>query len=273
MTSILTDTRHPVIIRAIEENALEGCKMWAKRWPPMSLLEDENKVLTLTDIDYPLFNNILRLKVSSENIEPAVRDALSPFRQRNLPAFWWAGSISQFIDLDPILKANQLIHAFQATGMAMELDNLDTAMRISDALTLERVYDIETFRVWCDIVSSVYKFPDYVREQWFNMYMSVGIDPDNPWRHYIASLEGRAVGASSLFLGAGVVSMSNVATLKGFQRQGIASAITRHSLLEAQKEGFHITTLWASDRGLEVYKKLGYREYCKGDCYLFSNDL
>ncbi len=273
MTPILKDTRHPVLIKAIEENAIEGAKIWAKRWPAMSLLEDENRVLTLTDIDYPLFNNILRLKASSESIELLIRDALSPFRQRNLPAFWWAGSISQFIDLDPILKANQLTYAFQATGMAMELDHLDTSIKIPDSLTIQKVHDIETLKTWSTIVSSVYKFPDYVQEQWFNMYMAVGIDPDNQWRHYIAFLKGKAVGASSLFFGAGVVSVSNVATLSGFQRQGIASAITRHTLLEAQKEGFYITTLWASKTGRKVYKNLGYREYSKGDGYLFSNDL
>ncbi len=273
MTSILKDTRYPPIIKAIEENAIEGCKIWAKRWPAMSLLEDENKVLTLTDIDYPLFNNILRLKVSSENMESAVHDALSPFRQRNLPAFWWAGSISQFIDLNPILKANQLTDAFQASGMAMELGNLNKQIKIPDSLTIEKVQDLEALKTWSTIVSSVYKFPDFVEKQWFNMYMNVGIDPGNQWRHYTASLNGKAVAASSLFLGAGVASVSNVATLEGFRRQGIGSAITIHSLLEAQKEGFHITTLWASKMGMKVYKNIGYKEYCKGDCYLFSNAL
>ncbi|GMT48995.1 MAG: hypothetical protein IEMM0008_0534 [bacterium] len=273
MTSILKDTRYPVIIKAIEENALEGCRIWAKRWPTMSLLEDENKVLTLTDIDYPLFNNILRLNASLEHIESAVEDALSPFRQRKIPAFWWAGTVTQFINLDRFLKAKQLVHAFQAFGMAMELDNLNTDIKIPDSLAIQRVHDTQTFKTWCDIVSNVYKFPNFVKEQWFNMYMAVGLDPDNPWRHYTASLNGKAVAASSLFLGAGVASVSNVATLPGFRRRGIGSAITRQSLHEARVEGFYITTLWASKKGMGVYKGMGYKEYCKGDCYLFSMDL
>ncbi len=73
---------------------------------------------------------------------------------------------------------------------------------------------------------------------------------------------------SSLFTGAGAASIASVATLPHAQRRGIGSAMSLAPLIEARRRGFRIDTLCASAEGEPVYRRLGFREYCRTGMFL-----
>ncbi len=269
--TILEDFSIPALIDAIEMNAIESCKAWS-RWPGMELYEDADMIWTRTDIPFAVFNNVFRARLSPNGIEAAIDTAVARFAERGVPMLWWIGPSPGPENLAAHLEARGLVHGFEAAGMAVDLSCLADGLPAPRHLEIEEVRDFETLGTWCAVMAPVYEFPGFALEPWLDMHAAVGLGAEKPYRHYIARLKGIPVATASLFFGAGVAGISNVATLPQFRDQGIATAVTLAPLLEAQRLGYRVGVLFASLAAIGLYRRLGFREYCKGNCYAWTNE-
>ncbi len=98
----------------------------------------------------------------------------------------------------------------------------------------------------------------------WEMYRRIG--DDEPWRHLLGRPGSEPVATSTLFLSVGVAGMYFVCTVEE-ARRGIGAVLTLIPLLEARKIGYRLGVLGASPMGYPVYRKLGFREYCRIGLY------
>ena len=95
-----------------------------------------------------------------------------------------------------------------------------------------------------------------------------GHDFAAPMQHYVAYLEDRPVACATVFLGGGVAGIYTVGTVPEARRLGIGRAIT----LAARQAGYRYGILHASAAGLNVYRGLGFKEYCPIAIYAWTGE-
>ena len=81
------------------------------------------------------------------------------------------------------------------------------------------------------------------------------------------------MGTSFVFYEAGVAGIYNVTTLEQARGKGIGTAITLAPLNEAKNLGYQIGILQSSDMALNMYKQMGFKEYCQMEWYIWQPGL
>src|SRR5689334_17496262 len=89
-------------------------------------------------------------------------------------------------------------------------------------------------------------------------YASLGLDGDQPLRHYIARLSGEPVGALSLFLGQEAAGIYNVEVAPAWRHRGVGTAMTRAVLEEARLSGHRVGVLAPTRESRSMYERLGF---------------
>lgn len=268
---ILTDFSPNVLATAIEKNGVDCCLSWAD-WPEMELHQADDRDWTITDIGFPFFNNVFNARFAGNDIAVRIEAGLEPFRRRKVPAFWWTGPATQPVNLGEYLERAGLEHAFEAPAMAVDLEEMNETVSPPGGFVAAEVLDEAGLLQWCNVMTPIYQFPDFACEPWFRMLASLGLGEERPLRHFLARLAGRPVATVSLYLGAGVAGISSVGTLPDYRHQGIGTALTVTALQEARQLGYRIGALFSSVMGLPMYRRIGFREFAEGHCYIFSGE-
>lgn len=266
MNEVLQDQSVPSLITAIESNQFEAFRILG-RLPGAEVHEDPDTLWLISDIPYPLFNSVFRAHLS--NADAAIEAAKARCRSRNVPMMWWIGPSTEPADLGINLAA----HGFtseEASGMAADLRFLPEDLPVDPDLVIEPVRDIEAMKKWCRPLCIGFEMPDFVGEAFLDLSRSIGFGLESHFQHYIGWLDSKPVSASSMFLGAGVAGIYNVATVPEARRKGIGAAMTLMPLNEARKLGYRVGILHSSHMGVSVYRALGFREYCKIGLYVWG---
>lgn len=269
-SDVLTDATDEQLALAVEANGVECCLTWAA-WPGMERRDDEFLTTTMTDVPFPFFNNVFRPNIPDSKVDEVVERVLKLARKRNVPMFWWTGPTTKPEDLGERLLQKGFEHGFEAPAMAVDLRHMNSHHgEVPRSFVIQEVTDEELLKDWCDVMAPVYEFPDFAAKPWFEMLAHLGLGADQPLRHFIGYLDKQPVASASLYLDSSVGGISSVATHPDFRRQGFATAITLVSLEEARRLGYRYGVLFSSPMGLGVYNKIGFREFGKGNCYVWS---
>jgi GNAT superfamily N-acetyltransferase len=261
--SKLEDLSEPALVRAIETNLFE--LFTACRGLPQAEVHDDPDMLwTVTNVPFPLFNSVFRARLQPQNVDAVIEATLRRYKARNVPMLWWTGPTTRPENLGAYLEAHGLVNEEgDSPGMAVDLRVLNESLHRPPGLEIELVNDAESLRKWSEAVTAAAPMPELVAKPMFDFFITLGFGKASPVRNYYGRLSGEGVATSSLFFGAGVAGIYNVATLPKVRRQGIGNAMTLEPLCEARALGYRIGVLISSQLGVGVYRKLGFREYCK----------
>ncbi|GAA1588751.1 MULTISPECIES: GNAT family N-acetyltransferase [Kribbella] len=241
------------VVRAIEENAA-GLLMAMGAAGGGSQRADDRATWTIggSPIDY--HNAVVRASGSD-----VIAESLAELKKYDVPGTWHVGPS---MDIDrTALTAAGFTPAGSEPGMAVRIAELE-APRDVPGLSITRVADDNALAVWEATLGQ--GFGEGEREaRWVaSTYRKLGYR--DPWRHYLARLDGAPVGTATVFLGADVAGLYFVMTLPAVRRRGIGAAVTYGVLRDAGPE---YAVLGSSAAGRPVYESLGFREYCTIDFY------
>lgn len=87
------------------------------------------------------------------------------------------------------------------------------------------------------------------------------LSSDKNAHFYVGTYQGKPVSSLLMFESSGVVGLHAVTTLKDFRHKSFAKLISGTALAHAKHLGYNMAVLHASDLGMMVYKKLGFKKY------------
>jgi ribosomal protein S18 acetylase RimI-like enzyme len=272
MEERLQDTSPSAMEKAIEESLFA----FYENLSCSSLFEvhlDADMLWTLTDVsDWSMFNSIVRAQLDKECIGTAIEAVIARGRSRNVPLMWWVGPETRPANISDDLNEHGFELVDESPGMAVDLLTIPPIPTGPSDLIINQVQDIESLKIWCQVSAAGFEMTNSAEHAWMDAFNSIGLGTNVPFRHYLGWLKGEAVATSSLLLDAGVAGIYNVATLPMARRLGIGFSISLTSLHEARSIGYRISVLQSSEMAVGVYRRLGFKEYCKIDCYQWATE-
>lgn len=216
-----------------------------------------------TAIAHSWFNGFLSTQPPTDGASQTVRDTLAYFQSQAVTGFtWWLASHLEPAAWSPHLLSHGFIYNDQTPGMAIDLSALPPPVEHS-SVTIQRVEDQPALAAWTRTFAQGYGLPDSVAPVFLALMESLGTA--FPFHHYLGLLNDQPVAAATLFVGAGVAGIYNVATLAPVRGQGIGSAMTLTALYEARDLGYRAGVLQSSEMGYSVYQRLGFQKLCQMD--------
>jgi ribosomal protein S18 acetylase RimI-like enzyme len=252
---------HPAtIVGAIDANITAYLLSYATL-PGASLHHDSGVAWVDSGLPSSVYNAAVAARFDRKTADAGIESVLAHFRRVDRPFTWHIGPTSTPDDLGPRLLAKGFEFGEDEPGMAASLEIIDQDTTAPKGLEIDVVADERTLRDWVD----VWLFPlsEDARQMFRDRLSHRALSRDGPWRYYVGRLDGRPVATVERFAGAGVVSIQYVVTLPEARRRGIGAAMTRHAMTDARHLGYHVAVLTASPDGVGIYRRLGFREYCR----------
>ena len=265
--SILPNYPPAAIISALETNLSLLWRSYSQL-PGAEMYDQTDLFWVSTPIPFPPFNGVVRSHLQPETVVSTVTTILHHFALRRVPMLWLVGPNTQPADLGAHLLANGLLYLHDDPGMALELHALPSNLPVPPGFTVEPVNDLNSLRVWCGFTDQ-----KIIAEALLAWGQILGLAPDRPIIHFLGRLNGRPVATSTLVLDGHAAGIYNVMTVPEAQHQGIGALMTVYPLSLARTRGYQLGVLQSSKMGTQLYRRLGFQEYCRFGIYLWPGEV
>jgi GNAT superfamily N-acetyltransferase len=206
-------------------------------------------------------NGVLRVAVPPESVAEMAVEMRAWFPE-GLPWRWVVGPGSAPPDLADRLRAL----GFEARWphmptMTIELEGFDAGRWAPGEGRVVEVLDPAGLDAWLNVRRGNLGLDDRTMEAWRRAHSELGLGPESRLRQFVAWLDGRPVGASTLYLdqATGTAGIYHVDVLADARGRGIGKAVTAAPLATARDLGYRLGVLSASKLGTPVYLALGFQ--------------
>ena len=274
-TAILTNPSEAELAAAVEENLFALFRAMTTL-PGSEIVEAEEYSYHHTPPINPMFKGVWRTRLSESEVDSAIDDMVKWFGDHNAPFFfWWTGpgttppdldkrliarGFSSMVELQKELTPGIISTEAGAPGMVADLHQMNEAViqQVPDGFTIEEVQNEASLIDFKNVLVAGYEIPEPVAHAWVDAALLAGIG-QTPWKMYVGRLNGEAVATNMILNGGGVSGVYAVATIPAARGKGIGAAITLQPLLAARDAGYNHAVLFATEMGISVYERIGFR--------------
>ena len=251
------------MIAAIEANVWGTWAACAES-PDAEVYDGPEMLRYLSGIPFAPLNGVLRTRLDESEVDDVIDATLAYFDWRDVPMNWTVEPSAKPDDLADRLVAKGLVRdGEEEPGMAMELQKLGDAPERPVGFTVESVPSDEWQGDFADVMAAGFGFPGSAHKDFIRIIATAAEARPGTEYGYVGRLDGRPVATSMLVLAGGAAGIHNVTTVEDARGQGVGAAMSYAPLVEARDQGYKIAILQSSEMGLSVYKRLGFREYCR----------
>lgn len=217
-------------------------------------------------------NLVVCHQLPSDGVDDLIENALVHFRSLNIRKLsWLVHDCVPFAAINGALLDRGLIFKGSfATEMAADLSLIPACLPMHPDLRIIPVEDEDTLKQWIHVASVGFKISEQFEQTWYDFFAEAIFEPR--FHTYLALLDGKPVGTSQLFLSEGVAGIYNVTCIPEARGQGIGSTVALAPLLRARQMGYQIGILQASQKGYNVYRRLGFQDFGHLSLYLWENE-
>lgn len=221
-------------------------------------------------VPMPPFNGIVSARLTNEDADRVIDEAIDYFGSRSLPFSWAIGPGTTPDDLRERLVRRGFEPQDAQAGMAIDLKTLPGSVPVPEGLDIEPVTGKGLLGDYSDLVAAGFGMPRDAGAEFMGIVADVTEGPDASSWGFVGRVDGTAVATSGLIVAGGGGLVINVVTLEEARGKGIGFAMTHRALTDAKKSGCRIATLEATAMGYPVYKRLGFEEYCQIREYVWT---
>ena len=268
MESVLEDLSPESLAFAIEANRVVST-LNARYWNRATIYDEPEMAMVVTDIPVPLFNVVTRVLFTPENLEANIEKAIGRFREKGVPGNWFVGPATQPPDIGNALLSHGFAQSDIQPGMAVDLRTLPD-LTLPPGFEIEPLTSVDQLKGYGEVTLRGFGLPASLLDTALEYVKSAEIDSVSQEHSYLGLMDGKTVGVSTVIYGAGVAGIYRVATIPEARGKGVGTAMTLRPLLDARDKGYRVGILQSSKMGYSVYKKIGFREYCKQTVYTWE---
>ena len=186
---------------------------------------------------------------------------LQSYYQKQQAAFClWVPEDELWPQLEPDLRQAGLRRQAMAVGMGM-LSAEVPAIEI-DTTGIEAVQTTEDLAAYASVIAANWLPPDEDVQQYYQRASEAYLSANSPSRLFIYRQEGEVIATGELFaVDQQTAGIYGLCTLETHRRKGIATRMMSYIMQQACQSGYEQLILHASEAGLGIYHRLGFRTH------------
>ena len=201
------------------------------------------------------YNNVFNMNIPKSMIKKTIMLLHKNIELEIAPKYLLINSNNQPIILEEYLKSLNYEMFYQQSGMAIDLASFkfEKNDNIGEIRTIKSDNELEE---WILITEEAFR--NKRNSHIYKMFLK-----ENDIRFYGCYYKDKIVATLMLYIKDAIAGIHLVGTANEFRGKGFGTLITKTALSDAKDLGCKYSVLQASDMGRNVYKNIGFKEYCK----------
>jgi GNAT superfamily N-acetyltransferase len=199
-------------------------------------------------------NQVIRTQITGDNIEERIDQVLAEVGTHADSIDWLIFPSCQPHDLGERLAARGMRSSLGGSWMLADLAAIP-AYTLPLGVRIKLVCDTDMLATWAEVSAAGFGIDT---QEFFTAYARYPLAPDADKLHFIAFLNDMPVSSSTLLFTGGIPGLYDISTPPALRGNGYATAVIMAMLQEAQRRGYAVAWLWASQLGEPVYRRLGF---------------